>query len=97
MIDNVDYERYYKLMDKFSNSSHRNQLIQECAELIHNITKLNQRLLNNEPIEDEIFNNYPIELLHVKLIIDYFISRDKNLQYTMMKEFIRLYSRFKNE
>ena len=79
--------KYYKKMDDYTILSHKNQLEQECAELIMNITKIRQRVLNNQLIRNEEINNFPEELLHVKLIIDYLIERDRNLIPAMNKEF----------
>jgi len=82
---------YYDLMDKYSNESHKNQLIQECSELIQNLTKQRQRELNNEVIEESIKHNFVIELLHVQLIIDYFIYKNPLLLLEMEEELKRLY------
>ena len=82
--------RYYQYLNKYSMNSHKNQLIQECAELIYNITKQKQRELNGEFIESSILENYPKELMHVKLIIDYLLFNDIHLNSFAKDAFIEL-------
>lgn len=89
-IYNTLLERYYAKMNEFSDESCSNQLIQECAELIQNITKQNQRRLNGEIIEEKILENYPKELMHVKLIIDYLLFINPCLNAYAKDAFIEL-------
>lgn len=73
--------------------SHQNQLIQECSELIYNLSKQRQRILNNEIISLDIINNYYKELEHVKLIIDYLIFIDSPTRRFTEVEFLNLCQR----
>jgi len=82
---------YLKNMEKlYSLESHKNQLIQECSELIKNLSKQKQIELNNGYKSCDLLINFPIELLHVKLIIDYFIFLYPHFIKSMNVEFYRL-------
>lgn len=93
MTDKILFQAYNNFLNRYSIVSHENQLIQECSELILNLTKQRQRFLNGEPIEQSVLDNYPEELLHVRLIIDYLLLTYPYLQEKADKEFIILCKR----
>lgn len=78
------------LYQSYKMDSHKNQLIQECAELIYNLTKQRQQILSGENINIKMINNQSEEMMHVKLIIDFLYCYYPDLKRQGEQEFFNL-------